>query len=64
MGKYRLYVLSKVAVRARFSHRFLFEGNVVSNEIDKAAEKVETVATNEGPRMLDQVSDSVVMECL
>lgn len=31
-------------------------GNKVSKEIDKAAEKVEEVASNEGPKLLDKVT--------
>lgn len=32
-------------------------GTKVSDEIDKAAEKVEEVAANEGPRFIDRVSE-------
>lgn len=38
---------------------FINLGNKLSNEIDKAAEKVEEVTANEGPRMLDRVNIAI-----
>lgn len=40
---------------------FFYEGNQVSKEIDKATDKVEAVATNEGPKWLNKVNAIVFL---
>lgn len=59
MDKNRLYVCQYCGHAAVFLTIYDFSGNKLSNEIDKAAEKVEEVATNEGPRFLDRVNDNL-----